>query len=243
MPCVLTAVQRALAQAVPLICKSDQGSHFTSPQDGQLLLEARVQISMDGKGRAWENIYTERLWRSVKHEEVYLHEDTSPKEARSQLQKYFEFYNHKRIHQALQYQTPAEVYFQKQEEDSSWSKEFWTGNRRRVALKTASLSVLTSGSTLEQIDGIDLKSLERGLGDLLDMLWPTIHAHLLPLGTKFEPEFGGDHHVPAEGSKRFAYEFFVCERPYASAVSKKVMPRSTADRRSRIISCLSAGGP
>jgi putative transposase len=52
MPCVLTAVQRALAQAVPLICKSDQGSHFTSPQDGQLLLEARVQISMDGKGRA-----------------------------------------------------------------------------------------------------------------------------------------------------------------------------------------------
>jgi putative transposase len=55
----------------------------------------------------------------VKHEEVYLHEYTSPKEARSQLQKYFEFYNHKRIHQALQYQTPAEVYFQKQEEDSS----------------------------------------------------------------------------------------------------------------------------
>ena len=67
---------------------------------------------MDGKGRALDNIFTERLWRSVKYEEVYLHEYTSPKEARAQLQKYFDFYNHKRLHQALEYQTPAEVYFQ-----------------------------------------------------------------------------------------------------------------------------------
>lgn len=115
MPFVVMAVQRALAQAVPLICNSDQGSHFTSPQYCELLLGAKVQISMDGKGRAVDNIFTERLWRSVKHEEVYLHEYSSPKEARSHLQNYFEFYNHKRLHQALDYRTPAEVYFQKRE--------------------------------------------------------------------------------------------------------------------------------
>src|SRR2546430_9392756 len=73
-------------------------------------------MSMDGKGRALDNLFTERVWRSVKHEEVYLHEYTSPKEARSHLQTYFEFYNHKRLHQALDYQPPAEVYFQKREE-------------------------------------------------------------------------------------------------------------------------------
>lgn len=74
-----------------------------------------MQISMDGKGRALDNIFTERLWRSVKYEEVYLHEYTSPKEARAQLQQYFAFYNHKRVHQALEERTPAEVYFQKRE--------------------------------------------------------------------------------------------------------------------------------
>lgn len=112
MPFVLSAVQRALTQAVPLIWNSDQGSHFTSPQYCELLHNANVRISMDGKGRAIDNIFTERLWRSVKYEEVYLHEYTSPKEARTQLQNYFEFYNGKRLHQALGYQTPAEVYFQ-----------------------------------------------------------------------------------------------------------------------------------
>jgi len=117
LPFVLSTVKLALAQAVPIICNSDQGSHFTSPHYGEVLRGAKVQISMDGKGRALDNIFTERLWRSVKYEEVYLHEYTSPKEARSQLQSYFEFYNHKRLHQALEYQTPAEVYFQKREED------------------------------------------------------------------------------------------------------------------------------
>jgi putative transposase len=115
MPFVLEAVQRALTQAVPLIWNSDQGSHFTSPQYGDLLRTANVQISMDGKGRAIDTIFTERLWRSVKYEEVYLHDYTSPKEARAQLHNYFEFYNDKRLHQSLGYQTPAEVYWQKQE--------------------------------------------------------------------------------------------------------------------------------
>lgn len=110
MPFVVSAVQNALSKAVPVICNSDQGSHFTSPHYLHLLQDAHVQISMDSKGRALDNIFTERLWRMVKYEEVYVHDYTSPKEARRQLNNYFEFYNHKRLHQALDYQTPAEVY-------------------------------------------------------------------------------------------------------------------------------------
>ena len=110
MPFVITAVQRALVTAVPVIWNSDQGSHFTSPHYLQLLRDAHIQISMDSKGRALDNIFTERLWRTVKYEEVYLHDYTSPKEARQQLSSYFEFYNHQRLHQALDYRTPAEVY-------------------------------------------------------------------------------------------------------------------------------------
>lgn len=110
MPFVLAAAQRALSTAVPVIWNSDQGSHFTSPQYIQLLQNEHIQISMDSKGRALDNIFTERLWRTVKYEEVYLHDYTSPKEARQQLSRYFEFYNHQRLHQALDYRTPAEVY-------------------------------------------------------------------------------------------------------------------------------------
>ena len=111
LPFVLTTMQRALGQAVPLICNSDQGSHFTSPQYLDLLKAADVQISMDGKGRALDNIFTERLWRTVKYEEVYIHDYLSPREARQALTRYFTFYNQERLHQALAYQTPAEVYF------------------------------------------------------------------------------------------------------------------------------------
>lgn len=110
---VLEAVRGALAQATPVIWNSDQGSHFTSPQYTDLLLGANVQISMDGRGRALDNVFTERLWRSVKYEEVYLHDYASPRQARAGLTRYFHFYNHERPHQALGYQTPAEVYFQK----------------------------------------------------------------------------------------------------------------------------------
>ena len=114
MPFVLDAVERALAQATPTIWNSDQGSHFTSPQYIDRLQHAQVQISMDGKGRALDNIFTERLWRTVKYEEVYLHEYANPKQARQYLTQYFDFYNHRRIHQALDYLTPAQVYFGKE---------------------------------------------------------------------------------------------------------------------------------
>ncbi len=111
LPFVLAATARALTQATPQIWNSDQGSHFTSPQYLALLQAADVAISMDGKGRALDNIFTERLWRTVKYEEVYLSNYTQPKEARAGLARYVDFYNHRRPHQALAYRTPAEVYF------------------------------------------------------------------------------------------------------------------------------------
>lgn len=112
LPFVLTCARAALAQAKPQIWNSDQGSHFTSPQYTELLLGAGIQISMDGRGRCRDNIFTERLWRSVKYEEVYLTEYANPREARHGLGRYFPFYNHERPHQALGYLTPAAVYFQ-----------------------------------------------------------------------------------------------------------------------------------
>jgi len=96
---VLKAVERALTQASPTIWNSDQGSHFTSPQYIKQLSVAYVQISMDGKGRALDNIFTERLWRTIKYEEVYLYDYASPKEARSGLTRYMDFYNLERLHQ------------------------------------------------------------------------------------------------------------------------------------------------
>lgn len=108
---VLTAVQRALRMAQPGIVNSDQGSHFTSPQYLSLLQAAGAQISMDGMGRALDNIFTERLWRTVKYENVYLQDYASPREARAGIRDYLEFYNQRRPHQSLEYRTPAEVYF------------------------------------------------------------------------------------------------------------------------------------
>lgn len=110
-PFVMAAVESALSQVRPQIWNSDQGSHFTSPQYIERLKAAEVHISMDGKGRALDNIFTERLWRTIKYEEVYLHSYASPKEARQNLTRYLKFYNHERPHQALSYRTPAELYF------------------------------------------------------------------------------------------------------------------------------------
>ena len=107
---VLAAVDAALAVGCPTIWNSDQGSHFTSAQYLGRLQERGIQISMDGQGRALDNIFTERLWRTVKYEEVYLHTYGSPREARQSLARYFQFYNHERPHQALGYQTPAALY-------------------------------------------------------------------------------------------------------------------------------------
>ena len=92
------------------IFNTDQGSQFTTHRFTGPLLAKGIQVSMDGRGRALDNIFVERLWRSVKYEKVYLNDFETVKEAYLGLKDYFEFYNHRRLHQALDYRTPAEVY-------------------------------------------------------------------------------------------------------------------------------------
>lgn len=107
---VLRAVERAVAEAVPEIWNSDQGSHFTSPQYTARLLAAGVKISMDGKGRALDNIFTERFWRTVKYDEVYVRGYEVPRDAERGLGRFLPRYNNERLHSSLGYLTPAEVY-------------------------------------------------------------------------------------------------------------------------------------
>lgn len=109
---VLANLQRALELNIPEIHNSDQGSHFTSPQYTALLTGKEIRISMDGRGRCMDNIFTERLWRTVKYENIYLHDYRSPREVTAGLTQYFHFYNHERKHQSLDYRTPAQLYFQ-----------------------------------------------------------------------------------------------------------------------------------
>jgi putative transposase len=106
----LEALEEALARGTPEIFNSDQGSQFTSEAFTQRLKDAGVRISRDGKGRALDNIFVERLWRSVKYEEVYLKDYAGVGQAVRSLSLYFDFYNHRRVHQALDYRTPAEIY-------------------------------------------------------------------------------------------------------------------------------------
>ena len=105
------ALRVALETAIPEIFNSDQGSQFVSTGFTGLLTEHGIAISMDGRGRVFDNIFVERLWRSVKYEEVYLKDYADTPEARESLGAYFGFYNHERLHQALEYQTPAEIHF------------------------------------------------------------------------------------------------------------------------------------
>ena len=105
------ALRAALRTARPGIFNTDQGSQFTSADWIEELTEAGVAISMDGRGRVFDNIFTERLWRSVKYEEVYLKDYDGVDEARRGLGGYFGFYNTDRPHQSLGYRTPAEVHF------------------------------------------------------------------------------------------------------------------------------------
>ena len=109
----VAALQWALKRAQPEIFNSDQGSQFTSEQFTSVLLNHDVQVSMDGRGRAMDNIFVERLWRTVKYEEVYLKDYEDVLQTVDGLRNFFLFYNRERIHQSLGYQTPAEVYFQK----------------------------------------------------------------------------------------------------------------------------------
>lgn len=108
----LSALDRALGQSRPVIFNNDQGSQFTSDAFTNRLQAANVAISWDSRGSYLDNIFIERLWRSVKYEEVYLNDYDSLNTAWRRLRDYFNFYNQQRFHQALNYRTPHEVYFQ-----------------------------------------------------------------------------------------------------------------------------------
>jgi len=105
-----TTLEAALEKSCPEIFNTDQGAQFTSTAFTGLLLAAAIQISMDGRGRALDNVFVERLWRTVKYEEVYIKDYADLRVGREHLAAYFHFYNWECPHQSLGYRTPAEVY-------------------------------------------------------------------------------------------------------------------------------------
>ncbi len=106
----LDALEEALGKGTPETFNTDQGSQFTSEAFTGMLLQRGIQVSMDGKGRCMDNVFVERLWRSVKYEEVYLKAYQDVPEARTGIGAYMRFYNEERPHQALGYRTPREVF-------------------------------------------------------------------------------------------------------------------------------------
>jgi putative transposase len=109
----IDGLERALIYSTPEIFNTDQGSQFTGKEFTSKLLNSGIKISMDSKGRAYDNIFIERLWRSVKYEEVYIKAYISVKDAYNNLSDYFLLYNNERPHQSLDYKTPYEVHFGK----------------------------------------------------------------------------------------------------------------------------------
>ena len=106
----LEAFEKALSKGKPEVFNTDQGSQFTSEAFTGLVERDGVRISMDGKGRYTDNIFVERLWRTVMYEEVYLKAYSNGREAKAGLDAYFRFYNNQRPHQTMDYRTPAEVF-------------------------------------------------------------------------------------------------------------------------------------
>lgn len=107
----IASLNRALNTAIPEIHNSDQGVQYTSEEYTDILKARDIKISMDGQGRCMDNIFTERLWRTVKYENVFLKSYYDLEDARIGLTEYFQFYNHRRPHQSLEYRTPAHVYY------------------------------------------------------------------------------------------------------------------------------------
>lgn len=114
----LSALEKGLSIGCPDIFNTDQGSQFTSERFTNRLDTAGITISRAGRGRVFDNIFVERLWRTVKYEEVYLNEYRSVTDAFVGLEQYFDFYNTERLHQSLKYQTPQQVHFGTHHRDS-----------------------------------------------------------------------------------------------------------------------------
>ena len=119
--CVEALQDALIYYGCPEIFNTDQGSQFTSEAFTEVLLAKEIQISMDGRGRAFDNIFIERLWRTVKYEEVFLHDYGSISEAKGKLKQYFNYYNYERHHQGLGYKKPAEIYFDKKIPAHLWT--------------------------------------------------------------------------------------------------------------------------
>ena len=127
----ITAINHAIrTYGVPEISNTDQGSQFTDKKFIAILKEHDMRISMDGRGRCMDNIFTERLWRSVKYEEVYLKSYQNIEDARNNLTAYFRFYNERRPHQSLNYHTPVEMYYK----NKKLSLELSKINRRNTSI-------------------------------------------------------------------------------------------------------------
>ena len=107
----MSALEKALDLDTPTIFNTDQGAQFTSISFTKALLDKGIKISMDGRGRALDNIFVERLWRTVKYENIYMNDYQTVPDLQSGLERYFEFYNQERLHQSLDYQTPSEAHF------------------------------------------------------------------------------------------------------------------------------------
>lgn len=107
----IDALEQAMEKGCPDIFNSDQGVQFTSNDFTGILLSKGIKISMDGRGRVFDNIFSERLWRSLKYEEVYIKDYTGYRHAYDELNNYFQLYNNRRYHQSLDYQTPYEVHY------------------------------------------------------------------------------------------------------------------------------------
>lgn len=145
--CIEALEDALLAYGKPVIFNSDQGSQYTCDDFIELLLANDITISMDGKGRAFDNIFIERLWRSVKYEEVYIKDYANMVEAKNSLAKYFQFYNYERHHQGLEYKKPAEVYFDiRYKNHQAQDIEMKLNNQRKINYNICLNSKQISGS-------------------------------------------------------------------------------------------------
>lgn len=152
----IEALQEALLKyGDPEIFNTDQGAQFTSEDFTKILLERHISISMDGKGRCLDNIFVERLWRSVKYENVYLKGYQTIPQARAGLSEYFYFYNNERFHQSLDYKTPWQVYTQSAGVAEYGSDVLW-------GLKTLPIAMNLT-NTCPKSQGVVMAGIENGL--------------------------------------------------------------------------------